>query len=335
MIRIFARDTMTFVEPDSLQHRQSGNPSAWAALEAIITDMKQDALLDIQRLVPYLNNVKNSYDLSALLSSCAFRLQGTDGIRGLVSSCFETPANAIKLFMKEHLITPVFISLYVQSFLSMLQDSSDIEICTVVFGEDGRDYYDGGLLKQAVMESVCSMGWNVLDLGIVPTPALVYESVVRDCPALMLTASHNPAEYNGLKLFVHGRKLYPQGTVGEYALTYRVCTQIPEQKKELGLVSLQPGKASVEAFLDKVCTPSIIAPYLAGRTVFLDAACGAYSHFAAGYLESRLGVHVVECASQQGAGKINKACGVGIVENLLEEGPIEVLSPECPQVCLQ
>lgn len=56
------------------------------------------------------------------------------------------------------------------------------------------------MLKSAVSAGIMSTGSDVVDLGIAPTPALQYYVKETDCSAgVIVTASHNPREYNGIK----------------------------------------------------------------------------------------------------------------------------------------
>lgn len=69
---------------------------------------------------------------------------------------------------------------------------------TIVIGQDTR--ISGNMLKSAAVAGLLSTGAKVIDVGIVPTPALQY--YVKDFAdgGIIITASHNPREYNGIKL---------------------------------------------------------------------------------------------------------------------------------------
>ena len=64
--------------------------------------------------------------------------------------------------------------------------------------------HTGELIRKAVMGALVGMGSRVLDFGIISTPALFRESRTRSRPAIMITASHNEPEFNGLKFIVNG-----------------------------------------------------------------------------------------------------------------------------------
>lgn len=70
----------------------------------------------------------------------------------------------------------------------------------VVVGKDTR--ISGDMLEAALTAGICSMGLDVISVGIIPTPAVAY--LTRKYEALagvVISASHNPGEYNGIKFF--------------------------------------------------------------------------------------------------------------------------------------
>ena len=70
----------------------------------------------------------------------------------------------------------------------------------VMIGMDTRA--SGAMLEGALTAGLCSVGADVLLLGVVPTPAVAYMVVKHGADAgIMISASHNPCEYNGIKIF--------------------------------------------------------------------------------------------------------------------------------------
>lgn len=111
-------------------------------------------------------------------------LFGTAGIRGLTSETV-TPENAVRIGQAA-------------GVHAKETDGSD----TIVVGRDGRTTSSG--ILHALKSGLMSTGIQVRDIGEVPTPVLAYAS--RHKRGIMVTASHNPPEYNGIKFFVHGRE---------------------------------------------------------------------------------------------------------------------------------
>lgn len=107
------------------------------------------------------------------------RLFGTNGVRG-VANVDLTPALALRLG---------------RAIASSLPDGS-----TLALARDART--SGPMLGAAASAGLQASGLNVVDLGIVPTPAAQYFVKTHEdvAGALVVTASHNPPEFNGLKL---------------------------------------------------------------------------------------------------------------------------------------
>lgn len=90
-------------------------------------------------------------------------------------------------------------------------------------GRDGR--LSGPLLSGALSAGILSTGCDVIDIGMVPTPLLYYATfVMQTSSGVMLTGSHNPAEYNGLKMMLARQtltenqiqKLYHSAIAGDF-----------------------------------------------------------------------------------------------------------------------
>lgn len=74
---------------------------------------------------------------------------------------------------------------------------------SIAMGRDGR--LSGPSLSEALRAGLLASGCNVIDLGVVPTPLLYYAThIFETSSGVMLTGSHNPGEYNGLKMVVAG-----------------------------------------------------------------------------------------------------------------------------------
>lgn len=77
---------------------------------------------------------------------------------------------------------------------------------TIVVGRDGRD--SSMALSSALIQGLCDSGRDVIDIGQAPTPVLYFATHYLSARSgIMVTGSHNPAEYNGLKLVLQGETL--------------------------------------------------------------------------------------------------------------------------------
>src|SRR5690554_423482 len=109
------------------------------------------------------------------------KLFGTDGIRGIANKDL-TPELAFKVGRAGAYIL------------------SNGNKGRIVIGKDTRK--SGDMLEAALVAGICSVGIDVISLGVVPTPAVAY--LTRRYEALagvVISASHNPVEYNGIKFF--------------------------------------------------------------------------------------------------------------------------------------
>jgi phosphomannomutase/phosphoglucomutase len=90
-----------------------------------------------------------------------------------------------------------------QALGSLVRERGDNQI---VIGRDGR--LSGVRLAKALADGILATGCDVIDIGMVPTPVLYYAThVLEQHSGVMLTGSHNPPQYNGLKMVVQGATL--------------------------------------------------------------------------------------------------------------------------------
>ena len=111
------------------------------------------------------------------------KLFGTDGIRGVVG---------------ENLTADMAFRVG-QAIATVLEEEKGSRP-TVVIGKDTRISSD--MLESALMAGICSVGGDVKPLGTIPTPAVAYLSQQERADAgIVISASHNPYEHNGIKVF--------------------------------------------------------------------------------------------------------------------------------------
>lgn len=85
----------------------------------------------------------------------------------------------------------------------------------ILVGRDGR--LSGPRLLEALSQGIMATGCHVVNLGMLPTPLLYFATHHYHIPSgVMITGSHNPADYNGLKMMVGGITLYEDSIQGLY-----------------------------------------------------------------------------------------------------------------------
>jgi phosphomannomutase / phosphoglucomutase len=88
-------------------------------------------------------------------------------------------------------------------------------IASIVVGRDGR--LSGPRLIAALTDGITAAGTDVIDIGMVPTPVVYFATVLTGCGSgVAVTGSHNPPEYNGLKMMLGGATLYGDAIRGLY-----------------------------------------------------------------------------------------------------------------------
>ncbi|MGI5959154.1 MAG: phosphoglucosamine mutase [Massiliimalia sp.] len=184
----------------------------------------------------------------------------------------------------------------------------------IVIGKDTR--ISSSMLENALVAGICSVGVDVELLGELPTPAVAW--LVNEYHAdagVMISASHNPVEFNGIKLFSNtGYKLPDdiEAEIEELILDHPEKIQLCEPLK-LGRVSTRPS-----AHMDYVNhVKSTIDDDLSGMNIAIDCANGSASRTAE-LLFSQLGAvpHFLH-ATPTGL-NINKKCGSTHMESLRE-----------------
>jgi len=94
-----------------------------------------------------------------------------------------------------------------KAFGTLVRRASENDMPRAALGRDNRLSSD--LLADAVAEGLLSTGVDVVDVGTVPTPVLYFSSAYLETDgAIQVTGSHNPPQYNGLKLSLGGRSIY-------------------------------------------------------------------------------------------------------------------------------
>lgn len=216
------------------------------------------------------------------------RLFGTDGARGVANS--ELTAE---------------LAMNIGRAAAMVLISDEVEHPTILIGRDTR--LSGDMLEGALIAGLCSVGANVELLGVVPTPAVAYLVKKYNADAgIMISASHNPFEFNGIKIFSsEGCKLPDdlENRIEEIVLDHIVPYSLASDKN-LGKVTR----------MDSACDDYInyivecINCDLEGMEIAIDCSNGSSSRTAE-KMFTKLGAKVHMLYDKPDGININKDCG--------------------------
>jgi phosphoglucosamine mutase len=220
------------------------------------------------------------------------RFFGTDGVRGVANREPITAETVLKLG---------------KALARALLESSNEGERRILIGKDTR--ISGSMLEMAMAAGICSMGLDVLLAGDIPTPAVAF--LTRDlmcCAGVVVSASHNPFEDNGLKFFdAQGFKFDDQRELDiESLLVSESIDSDHSIVHQLGRVSrVEDGSARYLVFL-KTSIPKGLN--LKGLKIVLDCANGA-GYRVAPQIFQELGAEVVPLFASPDGRNINLNCG--------------------------
>lgn len=185
----------------------------------------------------------------------------------------------------------------------------------VVIGMDTR--ISGVMLESALVAGMLSIGADVIRLGVVTTPAVAYLTRLLQADAgVMISASHNPVEDNGIKFFgSDGFKLSDDTELQIEELLDKTVDELPRPIGG-GLGTVTVDNESKLKYLDHLKTT--ISSSFKGLKVVLDCANGA-AYELAPKLFRELGAEVHTLAAEPNGLNINDHCGSTHPERLKEE----------------
>jgi phosphomannomutase len=190
---------------------------------------------------------------------------GVSGIRGVVGE-FLTPALACQ---------------FAQAFGTYVGPGR------VVVGRDTRT--SGPMLQHAVVCGLLSAGCEVVDVGVLPTPTIqIFVGSTRARGGIALTASHNPPEYNALKLFNVAGLFFNQYERNELIDLYHQSDFYEAGNAEIRSIRAEPSRPA-ELHMDRVLE-HVDVEGIKGRRfrVALDSVNGAGSAMSCTFLRERL-----------------------------------------------
>ncbi len=215
------------------------------------------------------------------------KLFGTDGVRGVANSQL-TPELAFKLGQAGAYVL-----------------SKEHQHPRIVIGRDTR--ISGSMLECALIAGICSVGADALRVGVLPTPGIAY--LTRSLAAtagVVISASHNPVEDNGIKFFS--------------ASGYKLPDAVEEEIEEIVASETSPWTSPVGGEVGRVVEvndpvgqyidhlKTTIDCDLSGMRVVIDCANGAAYQVAPRVLQE-LGAEVIPLFNQPDGVNINSGCG--------------------------
>lgn len=175
---------------------------------------------------------------------------------------------------------------------------------TFIVGKDTR--ISGDMLEAAIIAGICSAGADVIKVGVVPTPAISYLTRYFEADAgIVISASHNPVEFNGIKFFNNkGYKLSDSVEDEIEALVKSTddCIKRPIGS-DLGRTFKRNGEQPYIDFVKEVADTSFT-----GLKVAIDCANGASYKVAPQALKS-LGADIYIIGNNPDGKNINVKCG--------------------------
>ena len=218
------------------------------------------------------------------------KLFGTDGVRGKAGT-YITPMLAMRLAMaagiyfKKHAVTN-----------------------KILVGKDTRK--SGYMIETAIVSGLTAVGYDVIQIGPMPTPAIAFITENMRCDAgIMISASHNEYNDNGIKFFdAHGNK-FSQETEAEIEAIYANDALIeasPVVDKEIG--SAKRIDDVIGRYIVQLKNSFPKSQSLKGLRIVLDTANGAAYKVGPTVL-SELGAEVITIHDKPNGYNINDDCG--------------------------
>jgi len=185
----------------------------------------------------------------------------------------------------------------------------------VVIGRDTRR--SGPMLEAAIAAGLCSVGVDVRLLGVVPTPAVAWITRrVGAVAGVMISASHNPAPDNGIKIFsAAGFKLPDAEEEAIEALIDAPADLLPRPTAAL-LGQIEPHRELVDAYEEALC--ALVPEGLAGLRLAIDCAHGS-AHAIAPRIFRALGADITVLGDDPDGDNINAGVGSTHLGALIEE----------------
>ncbi len=232
------------------------------------------------------------------------RMFGTDGVRGVAN----------------HELTAELALQLGQAGAYVLSGEKENGRPLIMVGCDTRR--SGDMLANALMAGACSVGANVVYLGVLPTPAVAYLAKTHHADAgVVISASHNPMEFNGIKFFDGNGYKLPDAVEDEIEAQIRSKMADITFPTGEGVGHIEYRMDAWHEYVDH--SVETVPMDLTGMKVVTDTAEGA-SYLSNVEALRRLGASVIPIHNDPNGVNINRQCGSTHMEELqsrvLQEG---------------
>ncbi|MCL5808566.1 MAG: phosphoglucosamine mutase [Deltaproteobacteria bacterium] len=228
------------------------------------------------------------------------KLFGTDGIRGVAN---------------EYPITAEMAMHIGRATAHLFKKKGHLP--KIIIGKDTR--LSGYMLENALVSGICSMGVNAILVGVIPTPGIAYlTNSMRADAGIIISASHNPFQDNGIKIFSSDGFKLPdetEGAIEEIIFANNLHTLHPSPSELGKAYRMDDARGRYIVFL-KHTFPKEYS--LEGSRIILDCSNGATYRVAPDTF-SELGADVSTLFDEPNGKNINLHCGSQHPEALAEE----------------
>lgn len=223
------------------------------------------------------------------------RLFGTDGVRGVANEE----------------LTPLLAMQLGQAGATVLTKENEHRP-TIMVGCDTR--ISGDMLANALMAGICSVGANAVYVGVIPTPAVAYLTKKYKVEAgVVISASHNPVEFNGIKFFDGNGYKLPDSMEDEIEALIRNGMQGVEFPTGSRVGKIKYRTDAREEYINHAV--QTVPVDLSGMKIVVDCAEGA-SYYTSVEALRELGATVVPIHNMPDGTNINANCGSTHMEEL-------------------
>lgn len=223
------------------------------------------------------------------------RMFGTDGVRGIANEE----------------LTPLLAMQLGQAGAYILTRENKHKP-TIMVGCDTR--ISGDMLAHALMAGICSVGANAVYVGVIPTPAIAYLTKKYKVEAgVVISASHNPMEFNGIKFFDGNGYKLPDALEDEIQELIENGMKGVEFPNGSGVGRIKNRKDAREEYINHAV--HAVPVDLSGIKIVADCAEGA-SHYTSVEAFRQLGAQVVPIHNMPDGTNINANCGSTHMEEL-------------------